>query len=684
MKNVLISLFMLTALFAGAQSPEIEVMPTMLIPLGSDAELYDFGFGAKVDVNFDFHAIKPFAGLGFNTVPTQSGSTLYLPNARLGVKTIFYPTSRLGLGANAGGGMYYGIFSPSNGDPEKSFMNFMAFGGVDLSFRMTSALSLNAGATYVAHLNGSEEPLHQGLNIDLTLNFASRGFSGEANTRIEEVSIPPLFPVLYTQYTATPIGSTRITNNENAVIENIEVLVHIPQYMEQPFISAQIDKLEPGEGRDVDLFALLTEDVLSTTEGTKVQADIIVNYTLLSDRKNTSKNESIKIHHRNALSWDDDKKAAAFVTSKDPEVLRYAKYVAGLVRQQPSGDIDKHLLLAIGLFESLSDYGCNYVIDPTSAYADFSSSEHSLDYVQFPAQTLNYRGGDCDDLSILFTALLEAAGVESAFITIPGHIYTAFKLEMTPDKIKRFFQDDTNFIIRDDEVWVPLEITLLHDGFLKAWQIGAKEWNDNNANEQADFFAMSDSWKTYDPVGLPGNENRVALPESTSIVNSFKTGLDKFIAHQIGGQVEKMEAIIASRSDNIRFKNRLGILYARYGMYNEASRQFQEIAKKGYLPAMINLGNISYLLQDYQKANDYFQLALAKEPENPTALIGIARTQYELESYKDAAVAYESAKLIAPEAAEQYSYILSISNGAARASSAAARTGGAAWAEEEE
>ena len=32
-------------------------------------------------------------------------------------------------------------------------------------------------------------------------------------------------------------------------------------------------------------------------------------------------------------------------------------------------------------------------------------------------QTLEYRAGDCDDLSILYSALLESVGVETAFIT---------------------------------------------------------------------------------------------------------------------------------------------------------------------------------------------------------------------------------------------------------------------------
>jgi transglutaminase-like putative cysteine protease len=44
------------------------------------------------------------------------------------------------------------------------------------------------------------------------------------------------------------------------------------------------------------------------------------------------------------------------------------------------------------------------------------------DSLNYPYQTLFYRGGDCDDLSILFCSLMESLGVASAFITVPGHI----------------------------------------------------------------------------------------------------------------------------------------------------------------------------------------------------------------------------------------------------------------------
>lgn len=62
------------------------------------------------------------------------------------------------------------------------------------------------------------------------------------------------------------------------------------------------------------------------------------------------------------------------------------------------------------------------MVDPQSSYVTAIQARDAVDCLKFPRQTLEYRGGDCDDLSILYCALLESVGIETAFIATPGHI----------------------------------------------------------------------------------------------------------------------------------------------------------------------------------------------------------------------------------------------------------------------
>ena len=139
-----------------------------------------------------------------------------------------------------------------------------------------------------------------------------------------------------------------------------------------------------------------------------------------------------------------------------------------------------------------------------------------------------YRGGDCDDLSILVCSLFEAVGINTAFITVPGHIYMAFDSGISAEFAKTTFRNTSEFIIIDDEVWVPLEITLSDEGFYKACRYGAKEWNSANVTGDAALYRMSDSWKIYQPISVPGASAYFNMPESDDIALAFNTAIDQW------------------------------------------------------------------------------------------------------------------------------------------------------------
>jgi transglutaminase-like putative cysteine protease len=66
----------------------------------------------------------------------------------------------------------------------------------------------------------------------------------------------------------------------------------------------------------------------------------------------------------------------------------------------------------------------NYVSDPTE-----------FEYVKTAKESLAVQGGDCDDASILLATLLEAVGVKTRLVFIPGHVYVQAYL---PDALKSY------------------------------------------------------------------------------------------------------------------------------------------------------------------------------------------------------------------------------------------------------
>ena len=240
--------------------------------------------------------------------------------------------------------------------------------------------------------------------------------------------------MFYKHYDDHPIGDLQIQSNLKVPATDIQAQVYIKEYMDAPKAVAVPGTLEPGETKIVDLYALFTDKVLSVTEGTKVAAEMSVTYKVEGQTYENKRVETLTLWGRNAMTWDDNRKAAAYVTAKDPGVLNFARSVSSYIRSKENRSICDNLQAAIALHEAIDLYGMNYTPNPKTPYAEVSKQKDVIDFLQFPRETFQYKAGDCSDLSILYGALFQAVGIDAAFITIPGHIFVAVDTCLTPEQ----------------------------------------------------------------------------------------------------------------------------------------------------------------------------------------------------------------------------------------------------------
>jgi tetratricopeptide (TPR) repeat protein len=432
----------------------------------------------------------------------------------------------------------------------------------------------------------------------------------------------------------------------------------------------------------VELFAIFRPSILEVTEATKVQGEVTLEYKLKGVPQRQSVMQTVRVLDRNAMTWKDDRRVAAFVTAKDPAVLSFSKSVVGMVKGKASAAINTNLLQAMAFHDALSLYGLSYVVDPKSSYAELSEKKQAVDFLQFPRQSLEYKGGDCDDLSILYSALFESVGIETAFITIPGHILMAFSLGLTPDDARKAFSYPDELIFGDGKSWVPIEVTERGE-FLKAWQTGAKEWRENLRRQQAALYPVHEAWKIYEPVGLPGTGAAMSLPASEKIVNLLRAEVTRFIEREIFEKATALQAQITQTKNAPKAVNELGVLYARYGLYDRAQEEFEKvIAKEEYVPALLNLGNTFYLQDQKEKALTLYERAYRVAPDNSRALLGVARTSHDLENYFQAKQVYAELKKVDPDLAQQFSYLDLRGEEASRAADIAGVKGFIPWEQE--
>jgi tetratricopeptide (TPR) repeat protein len=475
---------------------------------------------------------------------------------------------------------------------------------------------------------------------------------------IVRLDLPPVFPVFYKFYDDHPMGTLVIRNNFPSALVNMSVKVYVKQYMDDPKEIDFSDALAPGDSKTLDLFALFTNRVLDITEGTKASAEIDLGFEVNGKAQEIKKIETVTFLGRNAMTWDDNRKAAAYVTAKDPAVLIFARSITGYVRAKETRSINVNLQAAIALHEALDLYGLNYVPNPQTPYSVVSQAKDRVDFLQFPRETFQYRAGDCSDISILYSALLAAVAIDSAFITIPGHVFVAVSTGLTPDQARQILIPENQFIEHENKAWIPVEITLRHQGFLKAWALGAKEWRENQAAGQAGFYPVLEAWDAFQAVGLPGADNGApSVPSSEQVQTRYLSEMQKYIDQATAPEVSRLQSEI-KKTGSVAAMNSLGVLYAKYGQSDNAEEQFTRALKqKTYLPAIINLGNLSFIKEDWAGALRYYKQANDIAPGVPHVLLALARTDLELQNYNDARNVYEKLKKIDPVLADQFSYL---------------------------
>jgi len=356
------------------------------------------------------------------------------------------------------------------------------------------------------------------------------------------------------------------------------------------------------------------------------------------------------------MTWADDRRAAAFVTAKDPAILGLAKSLAGDLSAAKNPAISEKLQIAAGMHEAVSLLGVNYVRDPTSIFAG-AKGKSDLDFLQFPRQTLEYRSGDCDDLSILYAALFEAVGIETAFITVPGHILIAVSLDMAPAEAKTRFARYDELILRDDKSWLPIETTERKGGFLAAWAEGARQWRENVSRGQANLLPVHEAWEQYEPVALPGT---FALPpfSNAQAVEAMKREILAFVTAEIAERAARLQAENKKTQGASRAINSLGVLYAQYGLYDKARVQFESVLKKEeYVPALVNLGHLHRRQGELDTALGYYDRAYKKSPGDASVLLAEAMLNHQLENYGVVRKYYQALRFANPALAERYAYL---------------------------
>ncbi len=615
-----------------------KVTPSGMFPfLSGGASRFNFiGGGAFLDAGFNFFdVVNVGPEFGFYVLPKNNfqaitdGSpvAMYIP---FGIQAgaFFYPFSRVEAGLGIAGGASVAI---SNSKYHYAPW-YRAYGELFFRFNPNVSVGFNASWFDVQNNTWWGNPGAAGLTAGLSVKIKVDTQKAAGRVDGSVIQDESVFPLLYTIYKENPFGTIIIENNETAEIRNVEVRFRAEGYTASDIECGKVSQIRKHRSAELSLYADFTDAILQFSEAGKVSGELVVSYELLGKKLTAVSQVTIPVYNRNQVRWTDPAVIASYISTSSQEVLEYSKYLVGIARSHLRSGLNRNMQFAMYVNEGMRLGGIRCVPDSDTPYNKTHLNSEVLDYLQYPYQTIAYKTGDKDDVGVLFMALLESVGIPSAFIPLEDDFIVCFNLGVNASRVGSLFDGYDRILVVDDEIWIPLSMSAINEGFINSWYKAVLKIQARTENEEDfDFVLISDAWQYYPPAGFSSKENASSLPVESALTNAVENDIARYITAEFGPQIAAVQNRIKAEGASVTLYNQLGMLYVRAGMYSSAIPVYEQSAKMGSVPAMNNLGNIASLQKKYKDAKYWYEKALEVDPDNASAKKNLERIISELE-----------------------------------------------------
>ena len=336
-----------------------------------------------------------------------------------------------------------------------------------------------------------------------------------------EVQLSPIYRALYRSYEATPDFAEVTLKNTSPDPVAVNVGITVPTMMEEGQYHTQ-QFVMPAQATETVLLTITVDDSVLMRETSSydnlVQPEVYVTYQQEREEKRATRQlESIYVVGRNKMTWENPLRISAFITPEHRAVVDFGNRTINEFRQVRDEVFDRcrNLGTAMMIFDAVGKYGINYNPDQTTPYyklvSDTTNMRTIFDTINYPIDTFRSKLGDCDDVTVLYTSLLEQQNIPTAlldvFDPVWGHVYMMFDTGLTPEEALRtgLFLDETEFVEWTDpssddarpHAWIPVETTMFGQTFVDAWKAGVGEYHEKAARNYIRMWSVTEGRQRY-------------------------------------------------------------------------------------------------------------------------------------------------------------------------------------------
>jgi hypothetical protein len=441
--------------------------------------------------------------------------------------------------------------------------------------------------------------------------------------KITGIRMNDVFASFYKSYATTKIGNVSIRNDSDKELK-ITMKVSVPGLTETA--SQESFVLGANEERSSFFSAIFSKEIMNIKEPEFRQVKVRVEYKIRNEDKFTESAEKFRLYGRGAVTWDDPGKAVAYVTKLDHLVEFFAIGATKDLPYRPEIELG-NLYTAAALFDAMGALGIKYHEDPENPFSAIPKSQHSIDYIKYPAQLLIDRQGDCDDLTVLYASLLEYSGIRTALISTSNHITLMFDTGIHEQDWGVLPAGDSLVVVRDKTLWIPVEVTDIGKSFQDAWNTGGKQYDELKSDPEFNVTSVRDFEGVYISA-LPEEIQGILpdMPDAAELARWTKKDYAYIDDVHSTSSIRKYLVKIQNDPANTRWINELGIIYAQQDSIHSSEEQFLNIlsVQPGNPAALNNLANVYCISGRFAESEKYYSMASEISKDEPGIYLNLS------------------------------------------------------------
>ena len=464
------------------------------------------------------------------------------------------------------------------------------------------------------------------------------------------ISHNPIFRSLHRYYESEPFVKVGLKNISDADLP-VDVSLYLPTMMDNPH--SESVTLPPKSEEEYEIGVSFSSDVLTSKKSTfdnLVQPEIKVTYKQGGEEKLAQKKmESSYVLGKGKLTWSNPDMIACYVTPADAVVDKFARsfiqyYTPVLNEYFGRSNLGRGIIL----YDAIGTHGLVYNIDLETPFLDIADDKSAFDTVKYPGDMLRDKIGDCDDLTTLYGSLLANLGIETMFLDVfkpgAGHIFLMFDSGVKPDEVAKYFLDETEVVVLNDKVWIPIEATLVGKPFFSAWKQGALKYNEMKAGNFVNEISVKEATAKY----IAGSHITQDMPMPTidginnllkEDIKQYGMWLEQIVYNSVGNKLNAAEDYYDA-----------GVKYMEFGRYKEATQMLETaINMKPFFPDAINTLGVCYTKkEEFENAIEFYEKALEQSGDHAGYLLNIAISHFMMGNKGVAKQKYDEVVLIDP------------------------------------